>query len=171
MNPNGKQILGRKTLTIAATAITLALTSAHVASQVSRPANQDAAEIEAITRRILQATGDNIEVARSYNNREAYECLDGIRSSLEKTYVSLEKISTLILITNSMINVDDELIVDRYIQHEIHYALSSLVIARKGVNLAAGYCGSYPIVVTQAQVALSLLDQCEGILSKVNQRF
>jgi hypothetical protein len=73
-------------------------------------------------------------------------------------------------ISSLMVTTYDEAAVIRYLRLNASSAAKFLPLARREVNNRAASCGGSAIVVTRAQVALSLLDEGERILSALGRR-
>ena len=79
-------------------------------------------------------------------------------------------ISTLVVISSTMESQFDESVTNQYLGIQVRNSLKLLPIARRATNLSAGRCGSSAVVVNRAQLALSLFDAGERLLSGLNRR-
>ena len=135
--------------------------------------SQDAQVLDSFAQRILAAQKDNLDIQRSLNQSysfEAYQCISDFDIYLGQFGMEISFISTLVVISSTMESQFDESVTNQYLGIQVRNSLKLLPIARRATNLSAGRCGSSAVVVNRAQLALSLFDAGERLLSGLNRR-
>jgi hypothetical protein len=69
-----------------------------------------------------------------------------------------------------MESANDEMAVINILSEETRYALTLLVLSKKGINQSAAYCAQNAFVSSKAQAAIYLLDETERILRSISRR-
>jgi hypothetical protein len=130
--------------------------------------------LSAITNRFAVARRDSLDAMQalvSGRNLDAGECLSGIIDTMWLTDEIVSSTSILTLLSSAMENQTDEYLVDRALAGQIQHSLASIAETRRVINQQAGRCGASAVVVTKAQMLLSILDDSERILSSLSRRF
>jgi hypothetical protein len=134
---------------------------------------QDSKIIDETVKKILDAEADNLSAQQSLarvQRVDEAECLNEIGHILDSLQEQLSGLSTLVAISSLMITPYDETAVNGYLRVGSHTSMKIFPVARRAVNGQAAFCHTSAIVVTRAQLALSLLGESESIVSVLNRR-
>jgi hypothetical protein len=125
-------------------------------------------EIRELRAKMLRATEENIETLLSlqFNRTLAAICLYDIDDIQTNIADQLSRIGLLLSSKNELGDENRALFI--YIKTEVDVTTKGIQLKRKRAQSNAQLCGSVPIVVSRAQVLLSMLDQTERILSQLN---
>jgi hypothetical protein len=164
-----RKTVGHKGIAIAAGLVSLVVAS-QATAQTNRFTTQDATVLDALSRRIQQAQKENLNLSRSLNRSQSFECLKDVNSNISDLDHRLIFISTLVYISSQMRAADDLDTVNGSLRTELKHALRSLSVDRKGVNIAVSGCDAVAVVISRAQVALAFFDEVERALSLLNHR-
>jgi hypothetical protein len=134
--------------------------------------DQDVRELGALNKRIIAARQGITQTQRIPNDYpNEFDCLLHINQALESMERIFSEITDLITISSAMADRRDEGIVNKFLAGDIKAGPSYLALSRQGVSLEVARCGGAAIVVNNAQIASSIFDESERILSALGGRF
>jgi hypothetical protein len=131
--------------------------------------SQDSQRISNIASKLLTMQRYIIDTARPLTGSNSGDCLMNMHNSLEGVYANLQALETLVLLSSTMVNQQDESTVNRYIVLDVKHSFKSTSTARQSVNGVAGICSGYAIVTTKAQAILYLLTEVESTLQAITR--
>ena len=132
------------------------------------PTREDTlAELHAIQMKLSRATEGNIQVLRSFqfNLTLAAICLNDVNNIQDEVEGQLNRLERLSRIQGKLPSLDD--VFARLIETEAEVAIDGIGSKRKRIQLSMRVCGSVPIVVSRAQLALSMLGEVESALLRL----
>jgi len=162
-----------KVIAIAAGLISATVIPSEALAQGNAFWSQATTALEAISRRVLEARRDNLQVINSLDNDnevDGVHCLNEISNQLVDLESHLDTVSMLVNIRNLMETAGDQAEVSRYLTAEIDNSLNSLPLHRRALNLNPEFCGSSAAIADRAQTARSLFDEGQHLLSGLKQR-
>lgn len=135
-------------------------------------AEDPAGEITELRNRMLRTNEENLELMRSLSYSQVTRlsgsiCLNDINNAQEHITGKLETIIALV----RALSQQDGSTLGSYLKGYTRLVMEDLPLDRKKVNLSAGICGSVPLIVNRAQIALAFLNDVERTLSRLNQRY
>lgn len=140
--------------------------------EASAFAPRDNTALVSLSSRIITAQRDDLDAAHSLIGTGAFDsaqCLMDIGEYLGEFGDTSSFILTLTDIANEIKNPFDIGVVERYLAIQARNGLGMLPIARRAANLSAGHCGWSAVVVSRANVALSLFDEGERLLRSLSR--
>lgn len=125
------------------------------------------AEIHSLRAQLSQASEQNDEKLRSFlfNRSLGSVCLFDIDDILDEINQQLSRVEMLIQSRDKGTSAFD--VLSTLVRTEAAVAIQSLESKRRRIQLSTRICGVVPIIVTRADVALSLVDEAALTLSRL----
>jgi hypothetical protein len=125
------------------------------------------AELHSVRVKLARATEENIEVLRSFrfNLTLAAICLNDVDNIQDELEGQLNRLERLSRIRDKLAGSNDAFAV--LVGTEAEVAIDGFGSKRRRIQLSMRVCGSVPIVVSRAQLALSVLDEAESTLFRL----